>query len=394
MIPVKLDEFLEADINCPSCGEPLTENRLTCQNCGIDLAVAALIAEQQAMMPIRLTEGAPWSPELLVPRIGDYLIERGMVQAEQLQNALEYQKSLSLEGKSVLLGQAMLELGMVSREILDEVVTAQILELQTALSRTNRLLKQRVDEQTHELRYALERISELNQLKTNFVANISHELRTPLTHIKGYLDILADGGLGRLNEDQSAAIEVIKKAEDRLEQLIEDLIQFSMAARGDISLTRKPVYPGRLVEEVIERSKNKAKKQGIKLEAEIPVDLPLIYIDEDKILWVLLQLLDNAVKFTPKGGEVKIKINSKDHEQVHFIISDTGIGIPEDRIPEIFEPFHQLDGTTTRRYSGTGLGLAMARKIIEAHGTSIRVKSVEGMGSTMEFELPTNSFAA
>lgn len=388
MISANLSDFLKNDVNCPSCGEPVAPNRRYCEHCGVDLAVAALLAEQQAMLPVRIPQGVPMSPELLVPRIGDFLIERGLVTSSQLQTALSFQRERASAGKPVLLGQALLELGMITRETLDQVVTAQILQLQFALNEANQSLKQRVEDRTKELRQALERLSELNQLKSNFIANISHELRTPLTHIKGYLDILADGGLGSLTDEQKDVIQILKKAESRLERLIEDLIQFSLASKGEIGLNLRTLRTEQLMQAVIDRSKHKAHQQEIQLRAEIPSGLPAIHADEDKIGWALMQLLDNALKFTPRGGEVALQASCDTSGLIHFRVQDTGIGIPQERLTEIFEPFHQLDGSPTRRYQGTGLGLAMVRRIIEAHGSQITVKSTEGKGSTFEFNLP------
>ena len=131
------------------------------------------------------------------------MIEQGVLQPEELQRALDYQKERSALGKPVLLGQALLELNLVARETLDQVITMQILKLQRALNEANKNLQRRVDERTKELKRALNRLAELNYLKSNFISNISHELRTPLTHIKGYLDILSDDGLGLLNGDVS-----------------------------------------------------------------------------------------------------------------------------------------------------------------------------------------------
>jgi signal transduction histidine kinase len=346
-----------------------------------------VLAEQSVLIYGEIPSGVPIAPEVLVPRIGEYMIEQGFLEPEGLQKALAYQKEHATQGNSILLGQALLELGLVERETLDQVITSQILKLQKALSEANQQLQQRVDERTQELQRALERLSELNQLKSNFIANISHELRTPLTHIKGYLDILADGGLGPLTQAQIEAINVLNRAEIRLERLIEDLIQFSLASRGEVSLNLKESEIEKLIQIAAERSLHKAQSQNVQLSSMLQPDLPNVRIDEDKIGWVLLQLLDNAVKFTPKGGKVAVKA-SHSNGLVHIAVLDTGIGIPENRIAEIFEPFHQLDGEATRRYAGTGLGLAMVRRIIEAHGSQIIVQSAMGKGSRFEFSLP------
>lgn len=359
-----------------------------CEHCGVDLAMAVVLAEQEALLPIQPVSGLPMVPEVLVPRIGDYMIERKLLTQEGLRRALSYQKEQLKRGKSVLLGQAMLELGLVSRETLDQVVTAQILELQNALSDANRALKQRVQERTLELQRALERLSELNILKSNFVSNISHELRTPLTHIKGYLDLFAEGGLGPLSQPQFEALKVMMRAEERLERLIEDLIQFSLSSRSDLNLDLEKVDLHDLIKNGIERLQPKAQAQEISIHTHLSENLPPVWADKDKISWVLLQLLDNAVKFTPKGGKVIIQA-STNQGPVNIAVIDTGIGIPKERIPEIFEPFHQLDGSATRHYSGTGLGLTMARRIIEAHGSSVKVDSIVGKGSRFEFTLPS-----
>jgi len=388
MIHLNLRDPMDLNLICPNCGEPVPPNLRHCEHCGVDLAIAALLAEQQAMFPVRIPHGIPISPELLVPRIGDYLIERGLLEPAQLTAALEYQKQRADEGKPILLGQTLLELAMITRETLDQVVTAQILQLQYALNEANLSLKQRVEERTKELQSALERLSELNQLKSNFIANISHELRTPLTHIKGYLEILAEGGFGALTKDQTEAICILKRAEGRLERLIEDLIQFALASRGDVGLNLRDIDPFKLIEVVVDRTRHKANQSDIHLSAEAPQNLPNIHADEDKIAWVLLQLLENAIKFTPNGGTVKISVSQNSADSVHFAVMDSGIGIPEERLAEIFEPFHQLDGSATRRYSGAGLGLALVRRIVEAHGTQVIVHSVVGEGSKFEFDLP------
>ncbi|MEW5870231.1 MAG: ATP-binding protein [Chloroflexota bacterium] len=371
------------EISCPLCGKPTLAQNRHCEHCGVDMAMAAGLAEQSVVLP----ETRPIALEALVPRIGEYMIEQGIIQNQDLNNALDYQKQQAVQGHSILLGEALLELGLVSRERLDQVITTRILQLQNALNEANRDLQRRVEERTQELQHALERLSELNRLKSNFIANISHELRTPLTHIKGYLDLLSDGGLGPLTQAQTEALGVLKRAETRLERLIEDLIQFSLTSRGDLSLDVKEVQIDRLVEALAERARPSAQSRQIAFSTVLPRHLPPVKADEDKIGWVIDQLIDNALKFTQAGGKVAVKVNIE-NKLVTIAVMDSGIGIPEERVNEIFEPFHQLDGDATRRYSGTGLGLAMVRRIIEAHGAQIRVRSAVNKGSRFEFSLP------
>ena len=165
------------------------------------------------------------------------------------------------------------------------------------------------------------------------------------------------------------------------------LIQFSLTSRGDLSLDVKEVQIDRLVEALAERARPRAQSRQIAFSTVLPRHLPPVKADEDKIGWVIDQLIDNALKFTQAGGKVAVKANIED-KLVTIAVMDSGIGIPEERVNEIFEPFHQLDGDATRRYSGTGLGLAMVRRIIEAHGAQIRVRSAVDKGSRFEFSLP------
>jgi signal transduction histidine kinase len=319
--------------------------------------------------------------------LGDSLIEKGQLDQEGLQRALDYQKQQGQLGKPRLIGQALLELGLIDRETLDQVVTEQILQLQTALQMANRDLEARVRERTLELERALNRLAELNQLKSNFIANISHELRTPLTHIRGYLELMVDDGLGPLNEQQSEAISVMHRSEERLEKLIENLIEFSLVARGDLTLKLMSVDLQEIFDEVIMEYLVKCEEKGLSLKSEIPEKLPNVRGDHQKINWVLSQFMDNAVKFTAAGGRVQIGAR-EEGQLISLYVFDTGIGISPEKIREIFEPFHQLDGSATRRYEGTGLGLAMAQQIVAAHGSNISVRSKVGEGTYFEFKLP------
>ncbi|HEX2980360.1 MAG TPA: ATP-binding protein [Anaerolineaceae bacterium] len=326
------------------------------------------------------------TPEILVPRLGDYLLEKGLISPNDLQKALFIQEERRVHGDNTLLGSILLEIGAIDRDVLDQAVTEQILQLRTALQDANRQLERRVQERTAELQDALEKLAELNQLKSNIVANISHELRTPLTHIKGYVELLLTEGLGPLTEQQVGAVQVMQRATVRLERQIEDLIHFSLVARGESSLRLSPVALGPLFETIAKRENPKAIEREIKLTTHLAADLPMVEADQEKISWVIAQLLDNAVKFTPPQGSVEL-LARLDHDEVAVSVRDTGIGIPSNRMEEIFEPFHQLDGSSTRHYGGTGLGLALVRQIVDAHGSVIRVDSHVGKGTQFEFLL-------
>jgi signal transduction histidine kinase len=327
------------------------------------------------------------TPEILAPRLGEYLIRRKLITEADLQRALLYQQEQVAAGRTCLLGDLLVELNILERPALDHAITELILQLRNALQDANRNLEKRVQERTAELQEALERLSELSQLKANFVSSISHELRTPLTHIKGYLELLVTQSLGPLTEEQEHALQVSQRSAARLEGLIEDLILFSLSSRGELSIQIERINIKILANQAIKSAQHIAQERGVTVHIVVDEDLPQVHGDVQKISWVLNQLLDNAIKFTPQGGRVVLTAKQESNKLVLVSVVDTGIGIPPERIQEIFEPFHQLDGSSTRRYGGTGLGLSLVRQIIEAHGSLIEVRSTEGNGSTFEFPL-------
>jgi signal transduction histidine kinase len=327
------------------------------------------------------------SPEMLVPRMGEYLVQKGLITAENLQTALDHQLKETDKGNSILLGQALIDLGFIERADLDQAVTEQILQLRSALQAANRTLERRVQERTAELQRALERVSELSQLKANFISNISHELRTPLTHIKGYIELLVTESLGPITAEQKHALQVSQQSSARLEGLIDDLIMVSLASRGELSINLDDMDIRRIANLAVKSFLGRAQDRGITLRAVIDEDVPFVQGDSQKIGWALSQLIDNAVKFTSRDGSVTVGVKREGENLVVVSVADTGIGIAPDRMEEIFEPFHQLDGSSTRRHGGTGLGLSLVRQIIEAHGSMIDVQSVEGGGATFRFPL-------
>ena len=327
------------------------------------------------------------TPEMLVPRLGDYLVHSGHISAGDLQKALAYQQGQLASGATYLLGQALLDLKLLDRPTLDQAVTEQIIQLRSALQSANRNLERRVQERTAELQEAIERLSELSQMKANFVANVSHELRTPLTHIIGYIELMVTESLGPISDEQKHALQVSQRASGRLENMIDDLIMFSLASRGELSLKQEAVDISRLVNLAVKTATQKAEDRNVTVHAVVDNNVPLVQADPQKIAWALNQLLDNGIKFTPSGGRVVVSVKLEAANLVMLSVTDTGIGIPYNRLEEIFEPFHQLDGSSTRQYGGTGLGLSLVRQIVESHGSLLDVQSIEGRGSTFKFPL-------
>lgn len=326
------------------------------------------------------------TPEVLVPRIGDTLVEQKLLTLEQLNDALSIQKQERAAGKLSLIGQVLVEHEFISQQVLDQAITQQILQLHNALRQVNATLEQRVKDRTQELEIAYQKLSELAALKANFVSNISHELRTPLTHIKGYVNLLMEADFSTLLPDQQHALTVIDKASARLGRMIEDLILFSTSETSSLHITKKNIDVVKIARQVIEQQKDQADAKKIRLSLESSNDQLEIKSDGQLLFWVINQLVDNAIKFTSTGGSTLIGIHAVDRK-INVTVTDTGMGIAPGKLEEIFEPFHQLDESTTRLQGGTGLGLTLARKIIEALGSTLSVTSTFGKGSIFQFSL-------
>ena len=338
-------------------------------------------------LPQKNINSIPFSPEILVPKLGEYLVEKGFVTKDELSEALVFQKKKNETGSTILLGQALIEMGVLDRQSLDQAVTEQIIQLQSALQASNKRLEDRVRERTVELEKALDKLTDLNALKTNFVSNISHELRTPLAHMVGYLDLLKEQQLGPLNEEQAKAMDVLGKAYERLYGLIDNLIQFSLVSQSDESITLKKAEAAKIIEATVSHAQTLANANKINLAYNIPNEAIYTKVDQEKIVWVLQQLVDNAMKFNRENGKVEIRLESLE-SQIVFSVLDTGIGIEESQLKDIFEPFHQLDGSATRRYGGTGIGLALVKQILDSHNSKLHVISKPGVGSKFTFSLP------
>jgi signal transduction histidine kinase len=358
-----------------------------CPSCGIDVGLAAVLLERQALSVIPAEPGAPFVGDAMLSRFGEFLMKQGYITGAQRDAALGRQRELAEAGVKETFGQILLEMRVMTREQLELASVEQVQELQSALRNANARLEQRVAERTRELERAYNKLTELDQLKGNFIANVSHELRTPLTKIKGFNALLAAGDLGPLTEDQRQAVEVMGRGVNELERLVADLIQFATGARGEMVLRPSPVPVADLLERALAGFQDRAAAQGLLLECRPPAPGVQVRADAEKVRWVLDQLLDNAIKFTPEGGRVETGAE-RTGDRVRVWVADTGPGIAESRLPELFEPFHQLDGSSTRQRGGTGLGLALVKMIVTAHGSAVTVETGPGRGSLFSFDLP------
>ena len=372
---------------CPRCGAEVAAGLAACQSCGIDLALAAVLLERQALGVIPAAPGTPFVGDAMLSRFGEFLMKRGYITSGQLNAALNRQRELVGTGVRETLGQVLLEMRVMTREQLELASVEQVQELQSALRAANAQLEQRVADRTRELELAYRKLTELDRLKGNFISNVSHELRTPLTKIKGFNALLAAGDLGPLTAEQQQAVVVMGRGVDELERLVADLIQFATGARGEMVLRTSAVSVSEALGRAMAAVQDRAASQGLSLTCCTAAPDVCVEADAEKLRWVLDQLLDNAVKFTPAGGRVEAGAE-RSGDRVRLWVSDTGPGIAEARLPELFEPFHQLDGSTTRRRCGTGLGLALVKMIVAAHQGTITVDTRLGAGSRFSIDLP------
>ncbi|ADO77900.1 two-component system histidine kinase PnpS [Halanaerobium praevalens] len=229
-------------------------------------------------------------------------------------------------------------------------------------------------------------ITELRKLETvrnDFVANVSHELRTPLTSIIGYLDTLLESDI----EDQDTRerfLQIIKEETDRLSNLINDLLNLSKIESQIFKLEADNFE--KIVKKVVNLLSQKAKKQKLELNLEIDNNLPLVYMVREQIKQVLINLIDNAIKYTAEGGKVEVKVK-QEKDKIYFSVQDNGMGIPQADQERIFERFYRVDKARSRALGGTGIGLSIVRNIIKQHGSEIQLKSREGVGSEFYFYL-------
>lgn len=255
------------------------------------------------------------------------------------------------------------------------------------LAKTFNLMSNNLADSYRRLKTRNRELKNVDQLKTEFLANTSHELRTPLNGIIGIADALMEGIAGEPAPKVKTHLGLISVSAKRLSHLVNDLLDFSMIQKQKLILRRKSVVLQQIVDAVFEMSILLANKKSIRLISDIPEDIPPVYADENRLIQILYNLVHNAVKFTNQG-DVRIRATLGDDQMVEISVIDTGIGIHEDFHEKIFSSFEQVDGSTARRYGGAGLGLSITRSLLEAHGSNIQVYSEPEKGARFVFHLP------
>ncbi|MRR12097.1 HAMP domain-containing histidine kinase, partial [bacterium] len=261
-------------------------------------------------------------------------------------------------------------------------------EIESLAEAFNRMAE-RIKLQVERLETANRELATLDRMKTDLLANVSHELRTPLAAIRGYVEFIQEGQLGPTTDAQRKGLEVCLRNSERLTKTINMLLDFSRMELGRVPIRPAPFQIGRLLAQIVAGIEADARKRRVSLRTVVDRDLKPVDGDRDRLTQVLENLITNALKFTPDGGEVEVGARpAADGRRVEVWVADTGIGIPPEERSRVFDKFYQTDASATRKFGGIGLGLAIVKSILDAHGADIVVDGRPGAGSIFRFSLP------
>ncbi|HWW92158.1 MAG TPA: response regulator [Vicinamibacteria bacterium] len=249
-------------------------------------------------------------------------------------------------------------------------------------------MEQQIQRKNEELQEQSRRVQEANRLKSEFLANMSHELRTPLNAIIGFAELMYDGKVGPVLAEQKEFLGDILTSSRHLLQLINDVLDLSKVEAGKMELRPEPVDLEKIVTEIRDILRSLAASKGIKVAVEVASGLGEVVVDPAKLKQVLYNYLSNALKFTPEGGSVTIRAIPNDANAFRLEVEDTGIGIRPEDTGRLFVEFQQLDASTAKKYPGTGLGLALTKRIVEAQGGRVGVRPRPDGGSVFFAVLP------
>lgn len=277
-------------------------------------------------------------------------------------------------------------------KVLDTIADSLAIAIQNAVSvhevrELNDTLQQRIDNATRELRRSNAQLQRLDEAKDEFISMASHQLRTPLTSIKGYLSMLIEGDLGEVTKDQKHVLNEAFISSERMVRLIGDFLNVSRLQTGKFVIEKHPVDLAQLVQRELEALESNAAARGMKFVYKKPKNIPKLELDENKIEQVVMNFSDNAIYYAKEKSTITV-ILKKVGEFVEFSVKDTGIGVPKTDQPHLFTKFYRASNARKARPDGTGVGLFLAKKVIDDHDGSIVFSSVEGKGSTFGFRLP------
>ncbi len=275
--------------------------------------------------------------------------------------------------------QADMERVVHYNERLEADVRSRTAELREAVSK--------LEEANREMRRKNVQLSEANRVKNVFLANMSHELRTPLNAIIGFSELMAEGAAGALTGEQRSHCHDIRDSGLHLLHLIDGILDLSKIEAGKLEVHRQPTDPAPLLEEAASMVRPQALRGGLELSIDVAPDLGSANLDPGLFRQVLVNLLTNAVKFTPSGGQVRVRATREGGDLV-VRVSDSGIGIDPEQQARIFDEFYQVDASYSRRYQGSGLGLALVRRMVRLHDGVVRLDSAPGEGSTFTVSIP------
>jgi signal transduction histidine kinase len=383
-------EKLENHAGRPEVAQALVRGR------GTDVRLSRTTGERLFYLAVR------------VPRVGEPLaivrlaLPLNMVNAQihNLQRALGIAFGIAFLAAIAL---SILLARNLTRPLLDIVTVARQLaegalgrRVQTRSHDELGVLALTLNQMAEQLELRMTELRRLEQVRKDFVANVSHELRTPLTSIKGYVEALIDGAKDNPQE-AIQFLDIILKQSDRLNLILEDLLQLSQIESGQVQFKRDAIPLQTVVERLLPLIKPLADKKGHRMRVMLSAQLPPVRGDEDRLVQVLTNLLDNAIKYTPPNGTIEITGRSVQQDgsaMIELSVADTGIGIPEADRPRVFERFYRVDKARSRELGGTGLGLSIVKHIVvEGHGGRIWVEENQPRGSRFVIRLPAASDA-
>jgi len=266
----------------------------------------------------------------------------------------------------------------------------QIEELNLDLENKVRKRTEQWEKANEQLHNANEKLQEMDRLKSQFLSHVSHDLRTPLTAIRGLATNLLDGAIGALTEKQSTYLGRINSNAERLTRMISDLLDLSSIAAGKLKLNWSEVDIPKLITEMVDQVQLLAQAKDLSIEVVCPEGHFTIVADCDRLSQVILNLIDNAMKFTPAGGRIRVEVTPIQNSSTTIIVSDTGPGIPQESISNLFDPFYQAHPEQEFRKKGLGIGLSIVKNFVDLHGGTIQVESELGKGTSFRVSLPIN----